>query len=340
MPGRFHFVNYERHPSVEHLVHAEPLLLEYHSRCFATPLRQLPARRFTGCLYGNDGRIARLSQRPSSGAAYQPIDPEHLEVGAGSSDTQPAKTIYLGNMFNHFGHFILESLSRLWAVTQLREPFDAYYFHNWDGSAVDRLLNREHVITCFNAVGIPLDRVRIIPNSGLSLSNCLIPQQPFEVNRHVSALFNPVLTSIADYVRASSPDSRSQYGDCLYLSRLHQPRRAENEEAIERIFRDRGFVVIAPEKLPFRQQVAMVSGARILAGCAGSNMHLAAFASGATVISLDHRVVRNQLILEALRGHVAYHVWVRPEQISEIRWVADEPSIAAALEVVMSRALK
>jgi hypothetical protein len=55
---------------------------------------------------------------------------------------------------------------------------------------------------------------------------------------------------------------------------------------------------------------------------------------------LDHRVIRNQLILEALRGLVAYHVWVRPEQISKMRWIADEPSIPAALEVVMSRALK
>ncbi len=241
-------------------------------------------------------------------------------------------------MFSHFGHFIVESLSRLWAVTQLREPFDAYYFHNWDGLAVDRLLDREPAITCFSALGIPLDRVKIIPASGLSLSNCLIPQQLFEVNRHVSGLFNPVLTSIVDYVRASSPDSKSEYGDCLYLSRLHQPRRAENEEAIEGIFRDRGFHVIAPEKLPFRQQVAMVSGARIVAGCAGSNMHLAAFASGATVISLDHRVIKNQLLLEALRGHIAYHVWVRPEQISPMRWVADEPSITAALEAVMSQA--
>ena len=58
-----------------------------------------------------------------------------------------------------------------------------------------------------------------------------------------------------------------------------------------------------------------------MAGCAGP------FTSGATVISLDYRVIRNQLIIEALREHVAYQIWVRPEQISQMRWVADESSI-------------
>ena len=336
MSSCLHFVNYEQQPFVDHLVHSGPILLEYHDRCFATPLRHWPNERFTGCLYGNDGRISRLSQRPSSGAAFQPIDPEKLDLVPGKSHPQDGKAIYLGNLFAHFGHFILESLSRMWAARNFGTVFDSYYYHSWDGGvSIDKVRAGDLAVTCFNALGIPLERVRVVPDTGSWISNCLIPQQLFEVNRHVSKQFVPVLDSIVGYVKRSSPSGDVKPSDRLYLSRLHQPRRAENEEAIEAIFRDADFVIVTPELLSFQQQVALVSEAKIVAGCGGSNMHLAAFAQKATVISLDHRVIKNQLILEVLREHAAYHIWVRQERISPTRWVADENVIIAALQAVL-----
>jgi hypothetical protein len=335
MSQRLHFVNYEQVPLVDHLVHTSPLLLEYHQSCFATPRRFWPNAQFTGCLYGDDGQVSSLSQRPSSGAAFQPIDPETLSPVPGDFVPQPGRAIYLGNLFSHFGHFVLESLSRMWPIRSLGMSFDTYYFHGWDGVSSGQMMGLDFARTCFKALGIPIERVRLIPDTGVRLSSCLIPQQLLEVNRQVHELFGSLFASIVDYSKLHVPQDGPKSYDRLYLSRLDQPRRAENEEDIESIFRDLGFLVVAPEKLTFGQQLALVSEAKIVAGCAGSNMHLAAFAKNASIISLDHRIVRNQFLLEVLREHTAHHIWVLRERISETRWIADVKVILASLEAVL-----
>ncbi|MEJ0017938.1 MAG: glycosyltransferase 61 family protein [Acetobacteraceae bacterium] len=335
MPGRLHFLNYPQVPAVDRLVHDMPPALEHHTGCIATPRRHLPGSQFTGCLYANDGRLVRLSQRPSSGAAFQPVDPAIIEAGSVPASVETARSIYLGNFFLHFGHFLLESLSRLWAVESLGQSFEAYYFHAWEGTPDRRWLDIEFVATCLAALGIPAERVRFIPESGLVLADCVVPQQLFEVNRHASRRFGGLLSEITDRARAAPSAGLGAPAERVYLSRVRQTRRAENEDAIERIFQEAGFDIVIPEELPFLRQVAIAAGARMLAGCAGSNMHLAAFAERAVIVSLDHRLVRNQLILDALREHDAYHVWVPQGQPGRDRWIVDEALVGAALAQVL-----
>ena len=59
------------------------------------------------------------------------------------------------------------------------------------------------------------------------------------------------------------------------------------EEKIQRIFEKNGFEVVYPEQLPLSQQAQLVSQASVLAGCAGTALHLALFMRpGGTVVQI------------------------------------------------------
>ena len=130
MSQRLHFVNYKQVPSVDRLVRSGPLLLEYHDNCFATPFCHLPDFRFSGCLYTSDGHIISISQRPSAIALFQPSDSTQLSPIPGKLASLTGKTIYLGHLFEMFGHFVLESISRMCPIKKFGISFDNYCFHS------------------------------------------------------------------------------------------------------------------------------------------------------------------------------------------------------------------
>ena len=91
--------------------------------------------------------------------------------------------------------------------------------------------------------------------------------------------------------------------DKVYVSRAKLPEhmRTYGEEAVQRIFEKNGFHVIYPETLPLSQQVAIIGNARVLAGCAGTALHLALFMKpGGRVIQLNRTsAVRGSATLQA-----------------------------------------
>ncbi|MDE2514449.1 MAG: glycosyltransferase family 61 protein [Rhodospirillales bacterium] len=64
------------------------------------------------------------------------------------------------------------------------------------------------------------------------------------------------------------------------------PRIFEQRAAMEAIAAARGFEIVAPESLPFAEQVALFRGARIVAGEYGSGMHNTIFSAPGTVVGM------------------------------------------------------
>ncbi|MCR4917576.1 MAG: glycosyltransferase family 61 protein, partial [Alphaproteobacteria bacterium] len=74
----------------------------------------------------------------------------------------------------------------------------------------------------------------------------------------------------------------------VYVSREKMgDRRTFGEGYISKVFSDNGFHVIYPEKLPLLRQIQIISNCDVLAGCAGTALHLALFMKpGGMVIQL------------------------------------------------------
>jgi capsular polysaccharide biosynthesis protein len=74
----------------------------------------------------------------------------------------------------------------------------------------------------------------------------------------------------------------------IYVSRMAmQSRRTFGEGVVQKIFEKNGYKIICPETLPLTEQIALVKNARVLAGCAGTALHLALFmAPGGVVVQI------------------------------------------------------
>jgi O-antigen biosynthesis protein WbqL len=114
-------------------------------------------------------------------------------------------------------------------------------------------------------------------------------------------VFHPELGRRLDsYVR---PRSGGRSGRNLFISRGRlgdQPsfRRLENAREIEAVAARLGLEIVHPERLPWREQVALFGGARLIVGEYGSGLHGALFAPA------DARVVGLNWIAPGIQSHI------------------------------------
>ena len=162
---------------------------------------------FPGC-HNDHPQVPPSSQSIRRNSILSPANPIHR------TEKQSISGIYLPTSGISFSNRSRECGRR----EILARYSTSYYYHSWDGGvSIDKVRAGDLAVTCFNALGIPLERVRVVPDTGSWISNCLIPQQLFEVNRHVSKQFVPVLDSIVGYVKRSSPSGDVKPSDRLYL---------------------------------------------------------------------------------------------------------------------------
>ena len=94
---------------------------------------------------------------------------------------------------------------------------------------------------------------------------------------------------------------------------------AERDLALDELFAAAGYAVVTPESLPVLDQIRLAAGATVLAGCAGTALHLSAFAPGGTGVieigdtrSPDVQVPQQQVI-DHLRDHPSVFLPARLE---------------------------
>jgi hypothetical protein len=153
---------------------------------------------------------------------------------------------------------------------------------------------------------------------------------------------------IREMVRRLEPSLPSDPGhNRVYLARRpSRHRKLDNYLIVEAVAQARGFHIVYPEDLDFRDQVALVRGARFIVGPEGSAFFLTFFARpGTKVCLLDHP---NTAALPLLAGplneigvettvftgpYVSYH----PEWPHQSDYTIDETALADFLSVWLAR---
>ena len=207
--------------------------------------------------------------------------------------------IYLGNIYPHFGHFLLEHLDRAWAYVRMRGKKPRVLFINNQNLPVPGW-----VYGFMKMLGISESDVIILTRS-TRFRHVIVPQQSFFMARHVHPEFIETFRRMAKNVK-----NPARTYDRVYLSRDKlSANRTYGEAYIQNIFKKNGFHIVYPETLPLDQQVAIVKNARVLAGCAGTALHLALFMRpGGTVIQLKRNTQTedssyDQYMLNQVAGH-------------------------------------
>ncbi len=302
-----------------------------------TPLRSGPAFSetgigprawLTGAVHDDAGRLVTESIQPWAGNRRVPIsvDPERREPGPVDEHLE-GRWIYGGHWETHFGHFLVETLTNLWPARDEAERsaplrgIVAHHRHRGSrpddepdrGVRVPRLKDwQRELLELSGYGGLP---VRLVDRVPVRVDDVVVPERPVTLKAWARPEAVATWRRISEAVGSRGPERR------VFLSRsaMNTRRRAKQgprvrsddawDDHLDRRFARAGYAVVHTEELSIRDQVALVRGARVVAGSSGSALHLAAFADpGTRVLEVGDRrwpdrPSLTQRLLDAACGH-------------------------------------
>jgi capsular polysaccharide biosynthesis protein len=195
--------------------------------------------------------------------------------GASSRITSPSQAIeridkpvvYGGVLGAHFGHFILESLSRVWAIKLLSDEIEIV----WNKLGATTLKKWQEDFFLHHRIDI--GRFRIVKSPTLFRS-MLVPSPGYVIQLHASRAH---LESIS--FECAEDEARDKK---VWLSRSGLPDSCAaitNEGEVDRELAESGWEIVRPETLQLEEQIAMIHRAKVVAGFEGSAFHALAIAS-------------------------------------------------------------
>jgi hypothetical protein len=306
------------------IVHEPPFLTELNGAVITPreidPKTQGPrkgALRFAkGGVYDSDLNLLPVflqretfeaAERATNILKNDPVLPRDELVDA---EDMPGKYVYLGILRGHFGHFLLESISRMWYM--LKADRDTKIIVH--GSGVDDRLP-SYVKYIFQLLDIDLDRV-VAATHTMRIEHLFFPQSEFEIRWRANASYANLFRELYNrnkrlFPIRSTPKRVYLTRRQLKLKTARDHRKAvANEAQVEALFAARGFEIIAPEKIPFHEQIAIAGGANQLAGLKGSALHMSLFnqRSQSRLIQLGRTQTMNQCLIDGLKNMQAHHI--------------------------------
>ena len=211
---------------------------------------------FAGGLFDADGQFVADSLL-HRGRPCEPCTP---------SETLQGTYIYGGCLFGHFGHFIWESLSRLYVVRKCK-PYPIVFSSPNDTEKI--FLEAFHAL--YKTLGAK-NGIQLVARP-TRIEN-LIYDSP-------GSSLSPLFITDAQLTALMHCDFRDMepVHEKVWLSRaMLNFGKLTNEREIEKAIRALGFTILYPEKLTFLEQIRIVSTAKIVAGCDGSAFFSVLFA--------------------------------------------------------------
>jgi capsular polysaccharide biosynthesis protein len=241
-------------------------------QALATASRFISSEKGMGGIYDHKGHYLDSSRHLRRRKDFTRANPVRMEA-ARNAPLLPGRYLYLGWFFNHYGHFMLESLSRCWPLTE-KPRFDGYlyHFHARNPQPSARLFD------FLDLLDIPREKLHFITRD-IRVEELHIPTQQAVLSRAISPemLHLYQLLGKRAWEREKPPVSPSK----LYLSRRLLPpdmRHACNEYLLERHFHDQGYQIFHPQLHSPRAQLARFYPSTHLAGLEGSGLHHVLFA--------------------------------------------------------------
>ena len=269
------------------------------------------------------------------------LHPRHLTVAISdrlNAEPPPIRTIdgtvalLCGPGHETYGHWLVDFLPRLWVLHQAGQDLAALrYLVPADlrpfGLELLRLcgIRDDQIVAYRHWQELPRVEHLLLPTGlrlGDRLARCFGAATAFWVarlTRHMPA-----------------PRRRPT---TLYLRRAGGSRTLRNRERIEAMAQEDGFTMIEPETLTVPDQIALFTGARIIAGEYGSALHNAVFAGpGATICALRgtarHPSLVQSGIATALGQNLGYVFGATDGDETHHAFAVDDAACALALGLV------
>lgn len=229
------------------------------SNGYILPFRFTEPNRYQGGVHNEAGAFVAGHVRETIRRSFN-FDDLSAYLALPEAEYVEEVVVYGGILFSHFGHMVTESLTRLW--WHLDNPNSGYRF------AFLRENTAPVIWDFLSMLGITEDKLLLIDRP-MQFKAIIIPEQA-TVLRHGG--YREQAMRVYDAIRNQVKPAGY---DKIYLTRtkLSEKLQMINESYFEDHFRSQGYVVIAPEQLTVKEQVAIMAGARHVACISGTLSH-------------------------------------------------------------------
>jgi len=232
-----------------------------------------------GCIYDSFGNKNLLSERIGviGGDHVTALNPEFSRPKTWFKNRKEGNSLLLGIWMSHYGHFITETLSRLWIYNEIDQYENLYIYPFIFGKGKTEL--KPYQAYFLGLLGIPSHKIKTLRNY-TSFEKITIPEQGWIANGRVSSGIH----SIYKKIREAHLSNNISY-DRVFLSRRKSTyNRVINVSEVETIFELNNFSVIYPEELPIREQLIIYANCEVMAGFSGTALHNCVFSREETFV--------------------------------------------------------
>ncbi|RYH00975.1 glycosyltransferase family 61 protein [Salipiger sp. IMCC34102] len=207
-----------------------------------------------------------ITWRNTTQVNTEPPMPEDADI-----QSLPGTWMFAGPLFGHFGHFLVESIARLWAVETLKGKIDGIVF-------VPKFQNRpQHTLSVFQPMleGLGVDVKILNLEDPTRVEKLYVPQQGFGMFQMIEGApeFRDFINKHAGH--GVEPDGPEK----IYISRSALPPARGSllgEARLEALLEAEGYTIYHPQKDSFEKQMATYKAARYVISVDGSPLHMTA----------------------------------------------------------------
>jgi capsular polysaccharide biosynthesis protein len=220
------------------------------------------------CLYDREGvRINESCVRRRKGLAeLVSAGPETISLPT-DFITVDQPVVYLAWLQNHWGHFLTEGMSRLWAFSEypeLKEMLGAYCCYTLPHQNI-----RDFIEALDLNIYIGGDR----RNQAIRFRKIFIPLPSFSNQAEAYSVHRNAASKVVEVHLQEECTQVSNQPVFLSRSKLSSARTVRNQIELERILTKMGFLVVYPEELTLSSQINLFNHYRYFTGCWGSAFH-------------------------------------------------------------------
>lgn len=203
-----------------------------------------------------------------------------------TAEYRDEKVVYCGYLVDHWGHFLIEGVTRLWYFLENDQSVDKYVFFLDEGEQREIKANYREFL---ELLGI-WDQLEII-NKPTTYREVIVP----ELGLYCRTRFTPKLLNVYDEVAKNVvPAPNWERPEKIYYSRSQFKKGMPFEsgyDAMDDFFQRNGYTILYPEKVPLSRMIDYIRHADVVASLAGSLPHNMLFANKGQKLEIVERLV-------------------------------------------------
>ncbi len=250
----------------------------------------LPLKKFSedNLLFGRGGVIDENKEYVNHSAIDNRVQ---FAYEYDECDFENKKVVYCGYLVNHWGHFLVEAVSRLWYFLRNDNTVDKYVFFVGYGEIREIKGNYKEF---FELLGI-YDKIEII-NKPTCYKNVIVPELGYKWREYFSDDYKNIFNKIVENAKI---ESEWDVSNKIYFSRSKLKGVNKKEfglDMLDSYFEKNGYRVVYPERISLSHLIFLIRNAETVASLSGSLPHNMLFAEDCSKLEIIERNVLNNEI--------------------------------------------